>query len=66
MFSAAMLERAEGRVAVPDSDSRVLEQMLEFIYTKATTLNLGEHPEVAQGLLAAADKYQLGELKVMV
>jgi hypothetical protein len=44
----------------------VLEQMLEFIYTMATTLNLGEHPEVTQGLLAAADKYQLGELKVVL
>jgi hypothetical protein len=61
-----MLERANGRVTIPDSDSRVLEQMLAYIYSKKMTLDLSNDPELARGLLATADKYQLDELKVVV
>jgi hypothetical protein len=64
MFTAQMNERAEGRVVIPDADSQVLGQMLEWMYTGKTG-DLAD-PVVDRGLLFVADKYQLDEFKVFI
>jgi speckle-type POZ protein len=61
MFEHEMEERKHNRVEITDVDHEVLREMLRFIYTgKATNLE-----EMADDLLAAADKYALERLKVM-
>jgi hypothetical protein len=66
MFTHETVEKAQGRVVIPDADSQVLGQMLEWMYTgKRKTPYLGD-PLVACGLLAVADKYQLDDLKVVL
>jgi hypothetical protein len=61
MFEANMRERDEGRVSIDDLSSSVLKKMLAFMYT-------GEAPDLsdaddATGLLGAAAKYEMDELK---
>jgi hypothetical protein len=62
MFEANMRERNEGRVFIDDLSSSVLKKMIAFMYT-------GEAPDLrnaddAIGLLDAASKYEIDELKV--
>jgi hypothetical protein len=64
MFATPMLEAANSRVIIPDLDSKTLETMLEYIYA-AKTPDLADNTALASGLLAAADKYQLDDLKVL-
>jgi hypothetical protein len=64
MFTHQTMEQAQGRVVIPDADSHVLGQMLEWMY-EGKIPDLAD-PQVARGLLAAADKYQLYELKVVI
>jgi hypothetical protein len=57
-----MLERIEGRVVIDDLSSSVLNKMIAFMYT-------GEAPDLSNtddaiGLLGAAAKYEMDELKV--
>uniref|UniRef100_A0A1A9ZZW1 BTB domain-containing protein n=1 Tax=Glossina pallidipes TaxID=7398 RepID=A0A1A9ZZW1_GLOPL len=61
MFKHDMVESMLNRVVITDIDHEVLKEMLNFMYTgKAPNLN-----KMAQGLLAAADKYALEGLKVI-
>ncbi|XP_011873523.1 PREDICTED: speckle-type POZ protein A-like isoform X2 [Vollenhovia emeryi] len=61
MFENEMKEKKTNQVDIDDMDPEVLEEMLRFIYTgKATNLE-----KMADGLLAASDKYQLNTLKVL-
>lgn len=61
MFEHDMEEKKQNRVEITDVDSDVLKEMLRFIYTgRATNLD-----NMADELLAAADKYALERLKVM-
>jgi hypothetical protein len=62
MFQANMRERNEDRVDVDDISTSVLVAMLAFMYT-------GEPPVLTNaadgiGLLGAAGKYEIDELKV--
>jgi len=59
MFQSNMMEKETGKVDVKDLHPDVLAEMLSFIYTGKTP-NLDE---LAEGLLAAADQYQLEQLK---
>ncbi|KAL9890831.1 protein roadkill-like isoform 1-T3 [Glossina fuscipes fuscipes] len=61
MFEHEMEESKLNRVVITDIHQEVLKEMLNFIYTgKVFNLN-----KLAQGLLAAADKYALEGLKMM-
>ncbi|KAH9364051.1 hypothetical protein HPB48_016389 [Haemaphysalis longicornis] len=61
MFDHKMKENEQGRVVVTDCDFDVLHEVIEFIYTgRAPKLN-----QMADKILAAADKYDLGRLKAM-
>lgn len=50
------------RVLIADMTVEVLEAMLRYIYTGKVPENMSE---IAEGLLAAGEKYQLEELKVV-
>ncbi|XP_036337467.1 protein roadkill-like [Rhagoletis pomonella] len=61
MFEHEMKERKQNNVVIQDIDHEVLKEMLCFIYTgKAPNLE-----QMAEVLLAAADKYALEKLKVI-
>ncbi|XP_036282233.1 speckle-type POZ protein-like [Pipistrellus kuhlii] len=61
MFGHAMQESKTNRVEIIDMEAGVFKEMMYFIYTgKAPNLD-----KMADGLLAAADKYALEHLKVM-
>lgn len=61
MFVHEMKEEREGRVEVTDCDFEVLREVVEFIYTgRAPRVN-----EMAEKVLAAANKYDLGRLKAI-
>ena len=61
MFQADMTENRINKVSIKDIDSEVFREMLHFIYTGATNINvLKEKP---RKLLAAANMYQLDLLK---
>lgn len=61
MFVHEMKEERKGRVEVTDCDFEVLREVVEFIYTgRAPRVN-----EMAEKVLAAANKYDLGRLKAM-
>jgi hypothetical protein len=63
MFTHQTVEKSHGRIDIPDADSKVLGQMLDWMYTgKASGL---ADLAVARGLLFVADKYQMDELKVL-
>jgi hypothetical protein len=64
MFTVPMVEAAGQPVRLDDLDSAVVRRMLEFMYA-------GKAPQLAGadeaiGLLDAAEKYQLAELKVLL
>ena len=61
MFKHDMKERNTGIVKVDDIDQGVMKEVLRFVYT-GKVLNLDE---MADSLLAAAEKYQLIRLKAM-
>uniref|UniRef100_A0A1A9VF18 BTB domain-containing protein n=1 Tax=Glossina austeni TaxID=7395 RepID=A0A1A9VF18_GLOAU len=61
MFEHEMEERQLNRVVITDVNHIVLKEMLTYIYTgKISNLNI-----IALDLLAAADKYALGSLKIL-
>ncbi|KAH9364052.1 hypothetical protein HPB48_016390 [Haemaphysalis longicornis] len=61
MFEHEMKENEQGRVEITDCDFEVLHEMLQFMYTgRAPKLN-----EMAEKILVAAEKYDLGRLKAM-
>ncbi|XP_065203508.1 speckle-type POZ protein B-like [Planococcus citri] len=61
MFTHSTKESELNRVDIEDINEAVVEAMLKYIYTgKCDDLD-----ELAEGLLAAADKYDLGRLKIM-
>ncbi|XP_065205310.1 speckle-type POZ protein B-like isoform X20 [Planococcus citri] len=61
MFKHSTKESELNRVDIEDINEAVVEGMLKYIYTgKCDDLD-----ELAEGLLAAADKYDLGRLKIM-
>lgn len=61
MFEHEMEEYTKNRVEINDLDPEVFKEMMRFVYTgKAPNLD-----KMADNLLAAADKYALGRLKVM-
>ncbi|XP_065205293.1 speckle-type POZ protein B-like isoform X4 [Planococcus citri] len=61
MFKHDAKENKENRVNIDDMDEEVVSEMLRYIYTgKCEKL-----PELAYGLLAAGDKYDLNHLKMI-
>ena len=61
MFSHNMLESANKAIELPDIDSDVLEELLNYIYT-------GECPKIeqfAESLIYHAEKYELDHLKAL-
>jgi hypothetical protein len=64
MFENPMLEASGAIVDITDIHSRVLHQLLGFMYG-GTAPTLAD-PADALGLLAAADKYMVDGLKVGV
>ncbi|PAA58105.1 hypothetical protein BOX15_Mlig001084g7 [Macrostomum lignano] len=61
MFEHQMEESRANRVEVPDLDEDTMREVLRYLYTgRAPNLS-----NMADSLLAAADKYQLDRLKVM-
>lgn len=63
MFQHDMLEAHTRTVFVPDIDAAVFKQLLHYVYAgKAPELKLSAD-DVAQPLLLAADKYDVGDLK---
>ncbi|XP_032752884.1 TD and POZ domain-containing protein 2-like [Rattus rattus] len=63
MFKHEMLENLTNRVEIHDIHLPVFKEMMGFIYTGKAP-NLHNH-SMATGLLAAADMYDLQDLKVM-
>ena len=63
MFQADMKENRTKKVIIKDVNPDVLKEMLQFIYTGATSENILK--EMSGELLAAAEKYQLNCLKEM-
>jgi hypothetical protein len=63
MFTHQMVEEANGRVSIPDLDSKALEALLEWMYSAKVAEFHGD-TALARDVLFAADKYQLDELKV--
>jgi len=67
MFSHDLKEEIEGRIEITDIEKEICEEMIKFIYTdKAPSLKEPEwRDKWGEGLLAAADKYDLQRLKLM-
>jgi len=61
MFQAEMVEKKTEKVDIIGLSPPVVEEMLSFIYTGKTSKQLDE---LAVDLLAAAEQYQLGMLKL--
>ena len=61
MFMHNMKDKTLNRVEIQDVNQEVMEEMLKFIYTGKTT-NLDE---IADELLAVADKYAIKLLKLL-
>ena len=67
MFSHQLKEEETGRIEINDIEKEVVEEMLKFIYTgKALKLyDTNWCRKYCEGLLAAAEKYNLQRLKLM-
>lgn len=61
MFKHDMKEKHENMVEIPDIDERVMREVLRFIYAE----KVERIQELANDLLAAAEKYSLIGLKIM-
>lgn len=61
MFEHPMKEKVDNEVEIKEIDHRVFRELLRFIYAG----RVNEIENVADGLLAAADRYSLEGLKVM-
>ncbi|KAJ8678635.1 hypothetical protein QAD02_014422 [Eretmocerus hayati] len=61
MFKNDMKEKYENIVEIPDIDERVMREVLRFIYAE----RVEKIHELANDLLAAAEKYSLEGLKMM-
>lgn len=59
MLTKDMQEAREGCANVPDFDSKIMKEILRFIYCH----DVGSGDEIARDLIYAAEKYQLDELK---
>jgi speckle-type POZ protein len=59
MVTSEMKEAKEGVAEVPDFDSKIMKEVLRFIYCNEVE-NL---EEIADELIVAADKYQIEQLK---
>lgn len=59
MLTKDMQEAREGCANVPDFDSKIMKEILRFIYCH----DVGSVDEIARDLIYAAEKYQLDELK---
>ncbi len=62
MFQHPMEEQSTNQVKIEDIDPEVFDQLLRFIYTGCVPLDKLE--TMAAGLLIAADKYSMDELKM--
>lgn len=68
MLGGDMREASEGVVTISDIEPPVFRALLHFLYADALPADLrdgGMQPEMAQHLLLAADRYQLGRLRAM-
>jgi len=61
MFSNVMRETKTGNVKIVDAESEIVEEFLRFIYT-GEVQNLKKN---AAGLFTIADKYDVGDLKML-
>lgn len=61
MFDHEMVEKKTNQVILDDIDGDVLAAMVHFMYTDTVP----KLAELADSLLVAADRYQLGKLKIM-
>ncbi|XP_001602264.2 speckle-type POZ protein-like isoform X1 [Nasonia vitripennis] len=61
MFEHDMKEKQQSEVRILDIEKEVLEELIRFLYTG----RVKEIDTIAPGLLAAADKYALNDLKLM-
>ncbi|XP_065205301.1 speckle-type POZ protein B-like isoform X12 [Planococcus citri] len=61
MFKHSTKESELNRVEIVDINEAVVEEMLKYVYTGKCEVS----DELVEGLLAAADKYDLGRLKIM-
>merc|ERR1712098_471558 len=59
MFQSNMIESQTNNVNIEDLKPKVVDEMLQYIHT-GVSLNIDKYP---QELLAAADRYQLDQLK---
>ncbi len=59
MFETNMTEKAERILTISDISPQVMSDLLEYVYTGKTPSQTDEH---VQGLLVAADKYDIQEL----
>jgi len=59
MFQSNMIESQTNTVNIEDLQPKVVDEMLQYIHT-GVSLNIDKYP---QELLAAADRYQLDQLK---
>ena len=62
MFQNDMAEKRTNRVEIQDLSEEVVAQMLRFIYTGSSNLDVN-NPDINYELLEAAEKYQLELLK---
>ena len=67
MFQHEMRENVTNCVEIEDTEDQVLHEMLTFVYTgKAPrVVSMTDTPELIQGLLSVAEKYELCRLKEM-
>nr|TKW01842.1 hypothetical protein SEVIR_8G205800v2 [Setaria viridis] len=64
-FGGQMKDRAATRVRIADIEARVFKAMLHFIYTDSLPDDGEDKIVMAQHLLVAADRYNIGRLKLI-
>lgn len=62
MFETGLAESSSNEIRVEDQDPEVMREMLYFMYTG----NAPNVDQMAAHLIAAADKYHLDRLKVLL
>ncbi len=63
MFEHQTTEKLSNNVVIEDIDLDVFQELLHFIYTGRMPL-VAKMEQIAIGLMAAADKYLLDQLKI--